>query len=72
MDSNTSWCFFGDTYGFVDAVTLEATTFSSGDEVVMYIGGSDSAVPSYQKYCVLPKDISWTDLICAIIKNHLY
>ena len=75
MDSNNDWCFFGDTQSFVDAITLEPVSFSAGDEVVVYISPSTVETqdyPSYAKNCVLPKDISWTDLICAIIENHLY
>ena len=75
MGSNNNWCFFGDTCAFVDAVTLEPVSFSAGDEVVMYTSAGWAGTedyPSHQKYCVLPKDISWTNLICAIIENHLY
>lgn len=61
MGSNNNWCFFGDTYRFVDAIILEPVSFSAGEEAVVYISPGNAetqSYPSHAKYCVLSKDIS--------------
>ena len=65
----SSITYNNDEYYCYDLVSLEQVDIKTNEENIIYL--QKSSDNSDNKVFIMPKDISWSQLICSIIKNNL-